>query len=82
MIQWLSRLIRRPVLLKLEGADFKEASILTLQPGDTLVLMCDRPISASQAESFKAAVRQKLGEDINVMVLGGGMRFGILRQAS
>lgn len=57
-----------------------DVAVLKCQPGDTLVLRCDRAITQDTAQRIKASVEHLFGGRVKVMVLGDDLRLeGVLR---
>jgi hypothetical protein len=54
---------------------------LVVNPGDTVVLKSDMHITVEQADALKQRIRLTLGDDIKVMVLGGGLDIGVIAQS-
>lgn len=57
-----------------------EVQRLRMQPGDTLVLSCDAHISDETGERIRDHMRAMIGGDHKVLVLGRGMKVGVLGQ--
>lgn len=52
--------------------------VLSLKPGDKLVLMCDRILSEHEVARLKELAPRWFGTD-QIVVLGKGMSLGVLR---
>ena len=51
---------------------------LDLKPGDQFVLMCSEKLTVAQMKALKAAWRKQMGNDFKVVVLGWGMKLGVI----
>jgi hypothetical protein len=61
--------------------DFIEAmSVLTMEPGDTLVLKADRQLTGEMVSWIRGHIAETL-PGVPVLVLDGGFDIGVLRQA-
>jgi hypothetical protein len=58
------------------------ASVLTLQPGDRLVLKTDAVLSADMANCLRAKMAEFVGDDVPIILLERGMDLGVLRKVS
>lgn len=51
---------------------------LVVHPGDVLVLNCDQVLSDEVATRLKSALLAAVGQDVRVIILGQGMRLGVV----
>lgn len=72
------RLQRVAVPEQLTGVE-PDGLILSLKPGDKLVLMCDRILPEHEIARIKELAPRLFGTD-QIVVLGPGMSIGVLRQ--
>jgi hypothetical protein len=54
-------------------------SVLSLQPGDIVVLKCQQHLSRDAVDHLREVLKPKLG-DHEVMILDGGLDIGVLRK--
>jgi hypothetical protein len=66
----------------MDRADFIEAmQVLTLEPGDTLVIKTKLVLQRSHHEAVQQYIKELVG-DVPVLILDNGMDIGILRRAA
>lgn len=58
-------------------AEFSEA--LVIKPGDTLVLRCQRRLSAQEVDTFQTMLRQRIPESIDILILDGIDQMAVIR---
>lgn len=58
----------------------EETTILSMKPGDILVLKYPDPLTQKQADKVRATISQILPADCNWMVLHGGVTVSVLRE--
>jgi hypothetical protein len=51
---------------------------LEVKPGDVYVIQSDQPISSDTVERIRQSVRQVLGAETKVLVIGNGLKFGVV----
>lgn len=51
---------------------------LTVRPGDTLVLMADRRITAEEADTLSKQIRPELPDTVRVLILEGFSQMAVV----
>jgi hypothetical protein len=64
-----------------ERIEFLPASIITIEPGDVLVLRTRFKLPAEAIERLRADVERAFGKETRAVVLEDGMSLDVLRKA-
>ena len=63
-----------------ENVEIKSMDVMRLFPGDILVYIHPNYLTKTQHEKVAEQLRQMIPEGVNLAILDGGARFGIIRK--